>query len=92
MVIEFSPKCWKLLKNIKRNNPSLFTKFRKQLKLFQQTPNHPSLRLHKLSGKQDHIWSISIDQSIRMLFYFRQSNNAKGVVFFTIGKHEEVYS
>ncbi len=92
MKIEFSPKCCKLLGNIKHKNPSLFTKFKKQLKLFQQTPNHPSLRLHKLSGKHDNIWSISIDQSIRMLFYFRQTDNETGVVFFTIGKHEEVYS
>lgn len=27
--------------------------------LFQNNPRHPSLRLHKLSGELDGIWSIS---------------------------------
>lgn len=91
MIIEFSPKCQKLLTKIKKKDESLFGKVEKQLLLFQTTPNHPSLRLHKLSGVQAGTWSISIDMSYRLLFYYHQVGEEKRVVFFTVGKHEEVY-
>lgn len=91
MIIEFSPKCQKILVRIKKRNESLFDKVEKQLLLFQTVPNHPSLRLHKLSGAQDDVWSISINMSYRLLFYYRQAGKEKRVVFFAVGKHEEVY-
>jgi mRNA-degrading endonuclease YafQ of YafQ-DinJ toxin-antitoxin module len=91
MIIEFSPKCQKSLGKIKKKNKLLFDKLGKQLLLFQETPNHPSLRLHKLNGDQTGIWSISIDMSHRMLCYFRQVGGEQRAVFFSVGKHEEVY-
>jgi len=91
MIIKFSPKCKKALVKIKQKNKPLFSKIEKQLVLFQRAPDHPSLRLHKLGGVQAEIWSISIDMSVRMLLYYRQVEGEKKVVFFTVGKHEEVY-
>jgi len=91
MKIEFSPNCKKKLKKIKSTDNGLFQKIQKQLVIFQQTPSHPSLRLHKLSGGQEDGWSISVGMSQRMLFYYRQSESGRVVVFFTLGKHEEVY-
>jgi len=91
MIIEFSPKCQKLLARIKKKDGSLFYKVEKQLLLFQTIPDHPSLRFHKLSGVQASIWSISIDMSNRLLFYYYQVGEEKRAVFFTVGKHEEVY-
>lgn len=91
MTIEFSPKCQKLLTKIKKKDKSLFDKVEKQLLLFQKAPDHPSLRLHKLSGEKATAWSIAKDMSYRLLFYYYQVGNEKRAVFFTLGKHEEVY-
>lgn len=37
-------------------------------KLFKINPFHPSLRLHKLKGKLNELWSISIDLKYRIIF------------------------
>lgn len=91
MKIDFSPLCQKRLSSIKTKNVTLFNKVAKQLKLFQLQPDHPSLRLHKLSGKLEDTWSISVTRSIRMIFYYRRVNGEKHAVFITIGTHEQVY-
>ncbi|MBU1151757.1 type II toxin-antitoxin system RelE/ParE family toxin [Patescibacteria group bacterium] len=36
--------------------------------LFRENPFHPSLRLHKLKGKLDGFWSISIDMKYRIIW------------------------
>ncbi len=91
MEIDFSPLCKNKLSSIKARDQVLFSRVTKQLKLFQLQSDHPSLRLHKLSGKLEDTWSISISRSIRMVFCFRQKNNQRRAVFFDIGTHEEVY-
>lgn len=91
MHVAFSPRCLKQIQKIKRSDSNLFQKIQKQLNLFQQKVDHPSLRLHKLSGAQEESWSISIDMSYRLLFYYRQDKGNKGVVFFNFGTHDEVY-
>lgn len=35
---------------------------------FKTNPFHPSLRLHKLKGKLNELWSISIDLKYRIIF------------------------
>jgi len=53
-------------------------------RLFRQNPFHPSLRLHKLSGKLDGLWSISLDMRHRIVF----SVVGEGVILFvSIGGH-----
>jgi len=91
MKIDFSPACQKKLAVIKRKDQALFKLISKQLVCFQQQPAHPSLRLHKLKGSLDDTWSISINKSIRMIFYYRQMAEEKRAVFFAVGTHEEVY-
>lgn len=91
MEILFSPIFLKRLQKIKKTDTQLFTKIKKKLALFEQKPNHPSLRLHKLSGGQKESWSISVDMSYRLLFYYKQRNNQTQVVFFSFGTHEQVY-
>lgn len=52
--------------------------------LFRENVFHPSLRLHKLKGRLDHLWSISIDKRHRILFEVME----EGVVMFVdIGAH-----
>ncbi len=59
----------------------------KKLKLFLENPDHPSLRLHKLTGNLGDHWSLSITKDIRVLF--RYTN--EGILFTCIGTHDEVY-
>lgn len=40
----------------------------KSEKIFRSNPFHPSLRLHKLKGKLNDLWSISIDMKHRIIF------------------------
>ena len=89
--IGFSPSCLKKLKKIKRKQPELFSQISSQLHIFQINPKHPSLRLHKLAGSHQESWSVSVNMSYRLLFYYASENQEISVVFFAVGKHEEVY-
>ena len=71
-------------KIIKGNDP-LKRKIAKQLELLRTNVNHPSLRLHKLSGGL--FWSISIDKSVRILIILEK----EWIYVYHIGKHEDVY-
>lgn len=69
-----------------KKHPNLSGKVDKQLELFVKNPKTPSLRLHKLSGKNKG-WSISITGDLRILFdYFTD-----GILLLDIGTHDEVY-
>jgi mRNA-degrading endonuclease YafQ of YafQ-DinJ toxin-antitoxin module len=71
-----------------RKNKRLFIKAQKRIEIFSLNQNYPSLRLHKLSGSMKGLWSFSVDESVRIVFYYKDREN---VVFVDIGKHEEVY-
>lgn len=87
MTIRFSDEIIKKLRRIERKNKKLSLKIEKQLSLFAQNPKHPSLRLHKLTGELQNLWSISITKGIRMT-YLRKQEEA---YFTDIGTHDEVY-
>ena len=65
MQIQFSEEVDQELKKIKQKDQRLLKQIEKQLALFQENPRHPSLRLHKLSGELNELWSISISKNIR---------------------------
>jgi addiction module RelE/StbE family toxin len=50
----------------------------------RSNPLHPSLRLHKLSGKLEGLWSISITNSYRIIF---ESLEDGDLLFISIGLH-----
>jgi len=52
--------------------------------LFRENAFHPSLRLHKLKGKLEGLWSISIDMKYRIVFKSLKDGN---VLFISIGQH-----
>ena len=56
----------------------------KAREFFLNDPFHPSLRLHKLSGKLDGYWSISVTHRYRILFVRKEDGD---VLFFSIGTH-----
>ncbi len=52
--------------------------------LFRENPFHPSLRLHKLKGKLQTLWSISVDMKHRIIFKPIEDGN---ILFISIGMH-----
>lgn len=83
----FSTEVQRQLKEINKKDQKLSKKIYKQLSLFLQNPRHPSLRIHKLSGKIKNQYSISITSGFRMTYFL-----AEGKAHFTkIGTHDEVY-
>ncbi len=78
----FSQKYKKLVKK----HQQLSLKIDKKLQLLSENRNHPSLRLHKLSGKSIK-WSISVTGDLRILFEYVSD----GILLVDIGSHDEVY-
>lgn len=87
MDFSFSTEVTSELKKIKQEQPQLFKKIQKQLKLFKVSVKHPSLHTHKLKGNLANTWSISVEGNIRLI-YTVKNNEA---IFFKIGNHDEVY-
>lgn len=58
-----------------------------KITLFTLSPNHNSLRLHKINLRGDQAWSISIDMKTRILFVYEDD----GIILADIGSHDEVY-
>ncbi len=52
--------------------------------LFRENPFHPSLRLHKLKGKLDGLWSLSVDRKYRIIF---KPMDDGVILFVSIGVH-----
>ena len=75
-------------KFIKRH-PNLIEPYRKTLKLLESNPSHPSLRLHKLSGKLSGLYSVSINITYRISIEFQIQNDT--IIPVSVGTHDEVY-
>jgi addiction module RelE/StbE family toxin len=87
MRIKFSPLVIKELTKIKKKDKRLGTRIQKQLQLFSVNPKHPSLRIHKLTGSMNNVWSLSVTESIRMVYRFINEDTA---YFVDIGTHDQV--
>ncbi|MBI5151583.1 MAG: type II toxin-antitoxin system mRNA interferase toxin, RelE/StbE family [Candidatus Pacebacteria bacterium] len=81
----FSVHFQKDLKKIIKKNPGYKKKITASIEKLMENPQHPSLRLQKLSGQ--HNWSISLDRSIRMIFRYEENT----LYFTRIGTHDELY-
>jgi len=88
MKAKFSPFVQKTITQIYKKDKKLAGKIQRQIRLFESNPKHPSLRLHKLSGTLDNMWSLSITMSIRMVYCLTSKETA---YFVDIGTHDEVY-
>ena len=76
-------------KRFAKKHPELISQYEKTLKILENDPNHPSLRLHRLKGKLKDLYSISINISYRITleFYFKDEE----IVLVNVGHHDEVY-
>ena len=72
-----------------KRHPDLIERYKKTLKLLELTPNHQSLRLHKLKGKFSDKYAISITYSYRIILAFAIVDTE--IVLIDIGHHDEVY-
>lgn len=79
------------LQKISKKNHRLSEKIKKQLRLFEKNSQHPSLRIHKLQGNLEQVWSISIDRKTRMIYRLIKKGKEKRAFFYDIGTHDEVY-
>jgi len=75
----------KQLKKLIKKSPRIKPKVTKILKILAANINHPSLRLHKLSGENN--WSVSVTGDIRIIMHFSQSK----LYLTRIGSHDDVY-
>ncbi|MFA6518174.1 MAG: type II toxin-antitoxin system mRNA interferase toxin, RelE/StbE family [Candidatus Shapirobacteria bacterium] len=87
MKLYFTPIFLKKLHKSRRSQPKLAAKIRQSLDDLTDNPNTNSLRLHKLSGKNGDVWSISLNRSLRLTFTYVPD----GILLLNFGKHEEVY-
>ena len=73
-----------------KKHPELIGQYEKTLKLLELNPFHSSLHLHKLSGKLNELYSVSINISYRITLEFIISE--KTIIPVKVGTHDEVYS
>ncbi len=69
--------------------PNVLGLYKKKLKLLEMDPFHPSLRIHKLQGKYNEYYSISINMQHRLMIDFIIQNDC--VILIDIGDHNGLY-
>ena len=72
-----------------KKHPELRNQYKKTLELLELNPQHPSLRLHKLTGTLSDLHSVSINISYRITLEFLVKGSR--ILPVNIGKHEDVY-
>ena len=72
-----------------KKHPELIGQYEKTLKLLELNPYHPSLRLHKLSGRLSELYSVSINITYRISINFIVEDDK--IIPISIGTHDEVY-
>jgi len=73
------------LQKFLKKNPNYKIKVKKCLILLITNIYHPSLRLHKLIGKEN--YSISVDMKIRIIIHIDENK----IFLLRIGNHQQVY-
>ena len=72
-----------------KKHPELAAQYQKTLQLLELNPRHPSLKMHKLKGKAEDLFAVSINISYRILLFFFIAEDV--VIPVNIGTHDEVY-
>ena len=73
-----------------KRQPNVETLYVKILELLELNPHHPSLRLHRLSGKLEGLQSISINLKYRITIEIIITES--DIVLINVGDHDAVYS
>lgn len=86
--LELSPTIQKQLKKLKRKNTKAYQRFRILAKILIADPFAPKLKTHKLRGSLAGRYAFSLDQSLRVVFRFKDSAT---LVLIALGTHNQVY-
>lgn len=79
----------KRVKKILKSHPEIKKQYYKTLKILESNPKHPSLRLHKISGKLKNNYSVSINISYRIVVNFIITG--KKIILINVGSHDKLY-
>ena len=85
----FTEQYEKRIRKFIKKRPELLSQYEKTIRLLEVNPHHPSLRLHKLSGKLSNLHSVSINISYRITLELIITE--KEIIPIEIGSHDEVY-
>jgi len=85
MKLFFSKDFKKKAEKLTKKNTSLKKQFAKQFNLFQENPNHPSLKLHQLKGKRSKQLAIWIKGNLRALCI----KSKQGYIFINLITHDQ---
>ena len=72
-----------------KKHPELIKQYSKTLQLLELDPGHPSLKLHKLKGKQADLYSVAINLSYRINIFFMLDKDT--LIPVDIGSHDDLY-
>ena len=72
-----------------KKRPEMLSQYEKTLRLLEANPAHPSLGLHKLSGKLEGLYSVSINKSYRISLEFMIQEDT--IIPVDVGAHDEIY-
>ena len=79
----------KAKKKFLRIHPEIANQYEKTLKLLEVNPQHPSLRLHGLSGRLSGLSSVSINISYRIVLDIVIKD--KDIILIDVGNNDHVY-
>ena len=72
-----------------KRHPDVESQYVKTLELLELNPHHPSLRLHRLSGKLEGLQSVSINMKYRITIEMIITDSE--IVLINVGDHDAVY-
>lgn len=72
-----------------KRHPDVESQYAKTLELLELNPHHPSLRLHRLSGRLEGLKSISINMKYRITIEMIITESE--IVLINVGDHDAVY-
>ncbi len=89
ITIEFAQSYEKKAIKFFKKHKELYPQYKKILQILQHDPYHPSLRLHKLKGKLEHLHFVSINMKYRITLEFIIQE--EHITLIDIGSHQDVY-
>ncbi len=88
ITVKFSKAFERSYKKLVKRNPDKAIVILEKILTFQNSPIHPSLSTHNLSGSLKGFYSFSVEMDIRIVFTHFAENE---IIFEDIGSHDEVY-
>ena len=85
----FTDSYLKRAKKFAKKHPELKQQYLKTLQVLELKPFHPALRLHKLSGRLQYVYSVSINLSYRITIELMIEDEQ--IIPINVGTHQEVY-